>query len=166
MCMAGVIEVPWQIKQLPQKVRLASAISWYFLSHQLWNILVKHSLLTDHGQWHHAGRVLQEPNLYDLFPWRRNCGSVFSLVGVMPLQISDPSLQEVQRAWKPTLLSVGGVAREGRVTGRNLKLQYTQRLAQCKNSVYRWWVNLMGGEACRGLFYPFFFHSHFQNSDF
>lgn len=72
------ITCAWQIKQLPQKVGLASAISWYFLSHQLWNILGKHCLLTYHGQWHHAGGVLQEPNLYDLFPWRRNCGSVFS----------------------------------------------------------------------------------------
>lgn len=166
MCMAGVREVQWQIKQLPQKVGLASTISWYFLWHQFWNILGKHCLLTYHGQWHHAGGVLQEPNLYNLFPWRRNSGSVFSLVGVTPLHISDPSLQEVQRAWKPTLLSVSGVAREGRATWRNLKLQYTQRLAQCKNCVYRWWVDLMGGEACRGLFYPSFFHSHFQNSDF
>lgn len=145
---------------------LASAFSWYFLSRQLWNILGKHCLLTYHGQWCHAGGVLQEPNLYDLFPWRKNCGSVFSLVGVIPLHISDPSLQGLQRAWKPTLLSVSGVAREGRVTWRNLKLQYMQRVAQCKNCVYRWGLDSMGGEAFRGLFYPSFFHSHFQNSDF
>ena len=41
----GIREVQCPIKQLPQKVGLASAISWYFLSHQLRNILRKHCWL-------------------------------------------------------------------------------------------------------------------------
>jgi hypothetical protein len=65
------------------------------------------------------------------------------------------------RGWKPALLSVTGIAKEGRGTWINLKQQHRWRVAQHDNHVHRLWVCFIGQGACRGLFHPFL---HFPSS--
>jgi len=70
------------------------------------------------------------------------------------LQTPDRSLKEGGGA--KNFSFVTGVANNGKGTWITSKLQQKQRITQCNSFEYRWWVNYMGGEPCRGIFCPSF----------
>jgi hypothetical protein len=84
---------------------------------------------------HCCGHVIF-PNFNALFAQRRNYKPIFIMVDKTPSHIPGPSTERVDSAWKPTLLSVTGVAKEGGEQ-RKLKLQYKWWIAQCNNHTHK-----------------------------
>ena len=72
------------------------------------------------------------------------------------------SLAGGERAWKPTPLSVTGVAEEGRGPWRKLLLQHNLE----GKGVGRLPLQVVGGEAFTGIFLTYYCHLLFQNCHF